>query len=117
MSRLLDIYPESFAFVQYQLEDDATEWGDQRWLLYEGQYTPTAVFAGIDSVVGSAEDEDVQYGIYRVNHFLPRRGLPVDVTVELGIVHLGSQTYRAEAEYAQMPQWPDPHLPCARRAE
>lgn len=98
LSTLLEVYPDSFAFVQLHVNDEhSTPWGDDRWTFYGGQYTPTAVFDGADVVVGSVSDSDQQYTIYRTNHFLPGRAIPTDVTIDLSAQPLGGQTYRAAA--------------------
>lgn len=98
LSSLTDVYAESFAFVQYHKYDEhATAWGDARWTFYGAQYTPLAVFDGADPVVGAVADVDQQYGIYRTNHFLPRRAQPTDVTLVLSALPLGGQTYRVTA--------------------
>ncbi|HVP12192.1 MAG TPA: multiheme c-type cytochrome [Phycisphaerae bacterium] len=100
MSRLLDVYPDSFAFVQYHVNWDGyeTPWGLDRWMFFEGEYTPTAVFDGWDKFVGALPDVDQLYNIYRVNHFLPERGVGTDVTIALTVTHLGGQTYNACAQ-------------------
>mgnify|MGYP000021926840 CR=1 FL=1 len=99
LDRLLTVYEDSFAFVQYHVYDDyVTPWSDARFLFYDGLYTPTAVFNGTDRVVGAVSDVDQQYIIYRTNHLLPERAVPTDVTLELGGQHLGGRTYRITAE-------------------
>ena len=77
---------------------EATPWGEDRWAFYGVEFTPTAVFDGIDSVVGAVSNSDQQYTIYRLNHFLPQRAVPTDVTIELSVTDLGGQTYRVSAE-------------------
>ncbi len=94
LSRLLDVYVDSFAFVQYQpFGDYATPWVVDRWSFYGGEFTPTAVFDGADIVVGAVTDVDQQYTVYRANHFLPGRAVPTDVTLEISAEDLGGQTY------------------------
>ena len=94
----MDAYPDSFAFVQFHVFDEyATPWGDDRWVFDGGEYTPTAVFGGVDPVVGAVSDVDQQYTIYRANHFLQQRAVPTDVTVDLSAEHVGGQTYRVTA--------------------
>jgi len=97
LSRLLDVYPDSFIFVQYHVDFDGytTPWGDDRWLFYEPEGTPTAVFDGSDKVVGAIHDVEQGYTFYRVNHFLPERGVGTDVTMSLTVTHVGGQTYNA----------------------
>jgi predicted CXXCH cytochrome family protein len=99
LSLLVDVYPDSFAFVQFHVFDDyATPWGDARFAFYDGEHTPTAVFDGIDLTEGAVPDSNQQYKIYRTNHFLPERAVPTDVTIELGAQSLGGQTYRVTAQ-------------------
>ncbi|UCG15954.1 MAG: thrombospondin type 3 repeat-containing protein [Phycisphaerales bacterium] len=98
LSMLVDVYPDSFAFVQLHIYDSqATPWGDDRWVFYNGLYTPTAVFDGTDAVVGAVSDYDQQYNIYRAYHFLPRRAITTDVTIELSAEPISGPTYRASA--------------------
>ena len=98
LDRLLEVYSDSFAFVQYHVSDEyATPCGDARWVYHDGVYTPTAVFDGIDPVVGAVSDYDQQYNIYRTNHFLPQRAIPTDVTLDLIVEHVSGQDYRAIA--------------------
>ena len=96
----MDVYSESFAYVQIHVFGDGyeTSWGDDRWAFYDGQYTPTAIFDGADSVVGSVADPEQQYNIYRVNHLLPRRAIPTDVTIELTGEQISGPTYRVTAQ-------------------
>ncbi|UCE60581.1 MAG: hypothetical protein JSU63_02290 [Phycisphaerales bacterium] len=95
---MLDVYGESFAFIQIHRNDEyVTPWGDARWDFYEAQYTPTTVFDGIDIVVGSLYDVDQQYNVYRVNHFLPQRAVPTDVTIGLSAEFVSGQTYSVSA--------------------
>ncbi|MBN1514288.1 MAG: thrombospondin type 3 repeat-containing protein [Phycisphaerae bacterium] len=90
----MDVYAESFAFVQYQLYDSvSTPWGNARWAFLGGQYTPTAFFDGMDKVTGSVHDQDQQYTIYRANHFLPARAIPTDVTLSVRAEPAGGATY------------------------
>ncbi len=90
------MYPDTFAFVQFHMFDEhSLPWGDARWGFYAGEYTPLAVFNGVDEVVGAVSDIDQQYNIYRLNHFLPRRALPTDVSVELTVEQISGPTYRA----------------------
>ena len=101
LSWLLDVYPDSFAFVQYHVDLDGygTPWGDDRFLaFYQGEGTPIAIFDGIDMVEGAVPDLDLQYNLYRVNHFLPERGIGTDVTMSLTVTHVGGQTYQACAQ-------------------
>ncbi len=97
LSRLLDVYPDSFAFVQYHVDFDGytTPWGDSRWQFYQGSFTPTAVFDGIDKVVGAMHDVEQEYTVLRVNHFLPERGVGTDVTMSMTVSHVSGQTYNA----------------------
>ena len=84
LGRLVDIYQDSFAFVQFHVFDEnATTFGDERWVFNGGDHTPLAVFGGVDSVVGAVSDVDQQYTIYRINHFLPQRATVTDVTIDL----------------------------------
>jgi hypothetical protein len=95
---LVDVYSDSFAFVQFHISDAAsTPWGDARWAFHSGEFTPTAIFDGVDVVVGAVDDNDQQYNVYRMNHFLPARAVPTDVTIDLGAESLGGQTYRVSA--------------------
>ena len=98
--RLVDVYPDSFAFIQFQVFDAeySTPWGDGRWGFYHAEYTPTAVFAGTDIVVGAVHEVDQQYTIYRVYHFLPERNIPTDITLAVRGEPLGGQSYRIFAE-------------------
>ncbi len=92
---LLTVFPDSLAFVQYQIFDDtSTPWGDARWDFYSFQYTPSAVFDGGDFVIGSVHDDVQQYNIYRANHLLPDREIPTDVTLHVSATPLFGQTYR-----------------------
>jgi hypothetical protein len=92
---LLDVYPDSLAFVQIHMWDGyGTLWGDDRWAFYSGQSYPLAIFDGIDPVAGAVHDVDQQYTIYRTNHFLPERAIATDVTVDVSAEFLGGQTYR-----------------------
>ncbi len=97
--RLVAVFPDTCAFIQYQAFDPeySTPWGDERMALYGGEYTPTAVFNGINIVEGAVHEYEQQYNIYRLNHFLPLRGMCTDVTIELSGAHLGGQTYRISA--------------------
>ena len=88
----MDVYSDSFAFVQFHHGDeDALPWGEDRWAFYGAEFTPLAVFDGADLVVGAVHDVDQQYSIYRANHFLPERAVPTDVTIELSATDLGGQ--------------------------
>ena len=96
--RLVDVYPDSFALVQIHVNDAyATAWGDDRWLFYDAQATPTAVFDGTDRVAGAVDDVDQQYTIYRTNHFLPRRAAEAEVTLDLSAEDIGNGEYRITA--------------------
>jgi len=98
LSMLLDTYPDSFAFVQYHVADEhALPWSDTRWNFYVCQYTPTAVFDGVDRYVGSVNQVPAQYRIYRTLHFLPELAMPTDVTIGLSVQDLGGAAYRVEA--------------------
>ena len=95
---MLDVYSDTLAFVQYHRYDGyQLPWGDDRWTFYGAQYTPSAIFDGIDLVTGSVPDVDQQYTIYRTNHFLPERATPTDVTIDLDGEYLGGETYRISA--------------------
>ncbi len=99
LSRLVDVYPDSFAFVQLHAADEyATQWAIDRWAFYDGHFTPLAVFDGLDAVEGAVSNVDQQYTTYRANHFLPDREIPTDVTLSLDAEDLGGQTYRVTAE-------------------
>ncbi len=99
LSQLVDIYPDSFAFIQlHPFDDYATEWSVDRWGFYDGQGTPTAVFNGTDLLAGSVQSVDQQYTIYRANHFLPARAMETDVTVSVSGSPLSGQTYRITTE-------------------
>lgn len=93
----MDVYPDSFFLVQYHVDFDGytTPWGDDRRLFYQCEGTPTAIFDGIDKVVGAIHDLEQEYTVLRVNHFLPERGVGTDVTMTLTISHVGGQTYSA----------------------
>jgi predicted CXXCH cytochrome family protein len=94
----VDVYQDSFAFVQFHMFDDnATPFGEQRWAYNHGEHTPLAVFGGVDSVVGAVSDVDQQYTIYRVNHFLPQRAATTDVTIALTAEQVSGPTYRVSA--------------------
>ncbi len=94
----MDNYEDSFAFVQYHLFDGSDHpWSDQRWADFGNPQTPTAVFAVIDKVEGAVEDTDTQYRIYRTNHFLPRRGLTNDVTLDLDTAEVSPGKYHVSA--------------------
>ncbi len=98
LSRLLDVYPDSFAFVQYQMfSSESTPWGDARAVFYGAPFTPTALFDGTSMVEGALDDVDQQYIVYRGNHFLPLRAVPTDVTIDLTAEPLGGQAYRVSA--------------------
>jgi len=99
LAQLLEVYPDSFAFIQYQMFDldYSTPWGDERWAFYDLFYTPATVFDGADIMEGAVEDFDMQYDIFRVNHFLPRRAIPTDVTIELTAEQLSGPTYLVSA--------------------
>jgi len=95
LSRLLDVYSDSFVFVQYQMSsEESTTWGDARAVFYDAQYTPIALFDGTSTVNGTVEDVEQQYTIYRTNHFLPLRAVPTNVTIDLSAEPVGGQTYR-----------------------
>ncbi len=99
LSLLLDIYPDSFAFVQYHVNDDyTTTWAEDRFAYYGGQYTPIAVFDGVSKASGAVPNEFQQYAIYRTIYFLPESATPTDVTLALSAIHLGGQAYRVSAE-------------------
>ena len=99
LGNLLDVYGDSFAFVQYHLEDGyALPWGDARAGFYSTEHTPTAIFDGTDLVEGSLPDIDQQYNVYRVNHFLPQRAVATDVTIDLSAAHVSGQTYAVTAQ-------------------
>jgi len=96
--RLLDVYGDQLAFVQYHVNDGySTPWGDGRFTFYDGTVTPLAAFDGTDPVAGAVDDVDQQYTIYRTNHFLPRRAQPTDVVLELEAEDLGGWRYRITA--------------------
>jgi len=99
LSMLSDVYPDSLAYIQYHVHFDGyeTEWGNARFALFNGEYTPTTVFDGSDRTVGAVPDVDQEYTIYRTNHFLPERAIPTDVTLTLGAIYLGGQSYRVVA--------------------
>jgi len=78
-------------------DEYAVTWGDDRWSYNGGQYTPTAIFDGAGLVVGAVHDQDQQYTIYRLNHFLPQRAVPTDVTIDISGEDLGAQTFRISA--------------------
>jgi predicted CXXCH cytochrome family protein len=95
---LVDVYPDSLAFVQVHVFDEyATAWGNDRWAFNSGTFTPLAVFNGIDPVVGAVSNVDQQYTIYRTNHFLPERARLTDVSIDLTAEDLGGGTYRVTA--------------------
>ncbi|MBU0717891.1 MAG: hypothetical protein KJ749_06540 [Planctomycetes bacterium] len=95
----MDVYPDSFAFVQYHWNDEyAAPWSDDRWDFYGAESTPTAIFDGVDEVAGAVSDTAQQYTIYRVNHFLPQRAVPTDVTIELSGEQIAGETYSVSAE-------------------
>jgi len=100
LSRLLDVYPDSFVLVQCHVFFDGyeTPWGDGRWTFYHAEYTPTAAFNGTDIITGALHDIDQQYTFYRTNHFLPERAIPTDVTLQLSVEHVSGQTYDVFAE-------------------
>jgi len=94
----LDIYADSFAFVQHHVYDEySTTWGNDRWTFYNAAYTPHTVFDGTDPVVGSLSDVYQQYNVYRANHFLPQREVPTDVSIALSGEYLSGDTYRLSA--------------------
>lgn len=96
LSRLVDVYPDTFIFVQYHVFDEyVTEWGDARWAYHGGLYTPTAYFDGEPGVEGAVPDYDRQYTIYRTNHFLPGREVPTDITLDLEVIEEEPQSYVA----------------------
>ncbi len=78
-------------------DEFTTPWGDERQTFYNAVETPTSVFNGAVSVVGALQDDDDQYEFYRTIHFLPRRSLPTDVTLDLTVELVAGQTYRAIA--------------------
>ena len=87
------------AFVQYHKFDDyATTWGDDRWTFYDAHATPTTVFDGADLLEGTLYDADLQYNIFRVNHFLPRQAQTTDVTIDLSAEQVVDETYRIFAD-------------------
>lgn len=99
LGRLLDVYPESFAFVQFHALDDwANDWSIARWGYYDGEYTPMTIFDGTDRSVGAVSDVDQEYRILRTTHFLPERAIPTDVTLHITGEYLEGQTYRFTAE-------------------
>ncbi|MGD8450806.1 MAG: multiheme c-type cytochrome [Phycisphaerae bacterium] len=103
---LLDTYPDSLAFIQYQIFDAeySKPWGDNRWAYYEAEYTPAAIFDGTDKLEGAIEDLDQQYTIYRANHFLPERANPTDVTVEFdNVLQLGGPNYLVDVAVSVEP--------------
>ena len=99
LSRLLDVYEDSFSFVQHhKFDENALPWSDARWTFYGAQYTPTAVFDGADLVEGALYDEDQQYTVYRANHLLPDREVPTDVTITVSATQLIDETYWVTTE-------------------
>ena len=99
LSQLTDVYPGSFAFVQFQSSGDyMTPWGMDRWEYYSGLYTPMAIFDGVDRTVGAVSDVNQQYTLYRTTHFIPERAQPTDVTIALGAQDLGGQVYHLTAQ-------------------
>jgi predicted CXXCH cytochrome family protein len=102
---LVDVYADTFALLQMQIFDPeySTPWGNARWSFYNASYTPTTVFDGIDILEGALDDLELQYTLYRANHFLPRRAIPTDVTIDVTGEPLGGQTYRISATVAIEP--------------
>jgi predicted CXXCH cytochrome family protein len=83
-------------FVQYHHGDEAAlPWSDERWTYYDFHYTPSTVFDGADILVGSLLDSDQQYNIYRINHLMPDRVVPTDVTLSIRGEPVEGQTYCA----------------------
>jgi predicted CXXCH cytochrome family protein len=104
LSTLTDVYADTFAFVQYHVFDPySVPWAVDRRDFYDAIYTPTAMFDGVDKVVGATSDSDQQYTIYRTNHFLPQRAIFTDVTMQVSGESLGGQDYRISAEVAIEP--------------
>ena len=98
LSNLLDVFPETFTFVQYHVSDGYnTPWSEDRWAFHAGQYTPTIVFDGVDKVVGSVPDSDQEYTLLRANHFLPQRDVATDVTLTVSAAPVSGQTYHVSA--------------------
>jgi len=93
---LLDVFPDSLSFIQYHHDDEsALPWSDARWTFYGLHYTPTTIFDGADVMIGSLLDIELQYNLYRVNHFQPDRAAPTDVTLTIRGEPVSGQTYRA----------------------
>ncbi len=96
---LLQVYPESLAFIQYHPTDMwQSPWQFERFMFYEAEYTPTAVFDGDVPVAGAVSDIDQQYTIYRTNHFLPHRAIETDVTLHLSGLQLQDTLWLVELE-------------------
>jgi predicted CXXCH cytochrome family protein len=108
LSQLQDIYPDSFAFVQFQVFDPnaLTAWGDARFAFYGGQDTPTTIFDGLDRNTITLPTPDAQYVNFRVNHFLPERGVGTDVTLSLTATEAGYATYDVSAYVGVEPNAP-----------
>ncbi|UCG15336.1 MAG: hypothetical protein JSV19_08550 [Phycisphaerales bacterium] len=96
----MDIYPDTFAFVQIHHGDSyATLWGNARADFYTdfGGY-PTSYFDGTIRRGGSSS-----YMVYW-NDYLARRAVPTDVTIKLVGDWLGMWTYRVQAAVCLEPE-------------
>lgn len=104
LDQLLNVYGDSFAFVQYHVDwfdpndpnpDPTLVFAHQRMENFYGSHeTPTAVFNGWNIVKGSLFDVYMQYDEYRQYYFLPERATPTDVTLDLDISYLGGRDFR-----------------------
>jgi hypothetical protein len=89
--------PGTFTLVEYHLGDAySTTWGSARQGFYSVTGTPTAIFDGVQSVVG-AGSVDSAYANYIAKYNL-RMAVATDVTIDLGGRLLSGTTYEVKAK-------------------
>jgi hypothetical protein len=89
--------PGTFTVVEYHVGDSySTTWGNARDSFYGITGTPTAIFDGVQSVVG-AGSVDSAYTNYMAKYNL-RQGVATDVTIQLGGRLISGNTYEIRAK-------------------
>jgi hypothetical protein len=89
--------PGTFTLLQIHVGDSyATTWGNARDSFYAITGTPTAIFDGVQTVVG-AGSVDSAYAAYMAKYNL-RRAVATDVTIQLGGRQVSGATYEIKAK-------------------
>lgn len=104
LEMLVDDYPDSLALVQAHLVGDPrTTWGRNRFFYFYGfQYTPSASFDAVDTIVGAWSVTQI-YNEYR-SMYLARLAVATDVTLALSAVHVSGSTYEITATVCVEPE-------------